>query len=80
MKSEECFNSSFFILFILRRYHPVFILEVFGEIAGIVEAYLITYFAYGELALENKLLGMTKTDVADKLRRSLTSDGRETFI
>ena len=76
MKNEE----SFFILLILRRYHPVFILKVLCEIAGIVESDLIAYFAYGELTLKNELLCMTKTNIANKLRWSLTCDGSKTFI
>ena len=58
----------FCLVFVLGRYHAVHILEIFGEVAGIIETHLVSHLSHRELTLAEQLLSMSQTDLSDKLR------------
>ena len=50
----------FCLVFVLGRYHAVHILEIFGEVAGIIETHLVSHLSHRELTLAEQLLSMSQ--------------------
>ena len=70
----------FISVFILRWHHSIHLLEVFGEIAWIVEAHLISHLCNSQLALAQQLLSMAQTYLTDKLRGGQVGDGCQLLL